>query len=169
MSTARQRRGFAGVTKLRKTLRRFDESLTRDIKVELEAGAQAIERDMIGGAPVDEADLVNSIGYKMGRDGFTAVIGPAADSAQIKSGFGVVNEKFTKAGNLTAATVRNKTARMQLYKALWAEFGTKAGEPGSSSKPARPFIQPAYDANKDRLTERIRAAVDRALKEAASG
>jgi len=160
------RRGFSGVTPLRRKLRSMDYLTSRGVMVEIRAGAEAIERDMIGGAPIDEGDLARSIAHKLGRDGFTAVIGPGADNATImKSGLGDVASKFTKGGELTSVTIRNKEARVNLFKALWAEFGTK--DHGGTS--ARPFIQPAYDANKDQISRRTKAAVIKALKDAARG
>lgn len=169
MSTARQRRGLEGLTSLRKKLRRMDDESTLRIRKEIEAGAREIERDQLGGVPVDEGDLALSISYKIGNDGFTAVVGPAADSVQIKRGFGMADRKYTKAGNLTAATIRSDKARFNLYKAHWIEFGTKQGLPGSSAQPARPFIQPAWDANRDRIAYRVRSAVTQVLREASDG
>jgi len=177
MSTAKQRRGFSQVTPLRRKLRRMPEEITRDIKVEIESAAQDIERDMIGGAPRDELNLVNSIGYKIGNDGFTALIGPAAESAQIKRGFKAVetgiNDQgkrvgITKTGADTKATIRNKFALMQMYKALWMEFGTKGGN-GTRPQPARPFIQPAWDVNRARLVKRVRHSVKKAIGRASDG
>lgn len=160
---------------MRKKLRKMDESITDGIKKAIADGARDIERDMVGGAPVDEGDLVRSIATKIGSDGFTAVIGPGADNAHItKNGFqdvktGIVDGKLvgiTKSGADTKATVRNKHAVAQIYKALWIEFGTKAGKPGSHATPARPFIQPAYDVNKDSITANVKTAVAKALQEA---
>lgn len=162
MSTARQRMGFAGVTKLRRKLRRMDKSITQGVRSEIEAAAKSIEMDMLVMAPVDEGDLARSISYKIGKDGMTALIGPAARSTQIKRGLKSGPTKYTKSGRLTAATIRNKKARFELYKAMWLEFGT-------SNMAARPFIQPAYDANKDEFTKRVRNAVSAALEEGASG
>lgn len=162
------RRGYSGINKLRRTIRRMDDEVSGGIKKEIKSAAQSIEMDMLGMVPVDEGDLARSIAYKLGRDGLTAVIGPAADSVQIKKGFGGVDLKYTKSGNLTAATIRNQKARFELYKAHWVEFGTKQGKPGSSAQPARPFIQPAYDANKDRFTKRVKDAVAKAIEVSSS-
>lgn len=162
-------RGFVGVTRLRRKLRRMDQAITADIRQAIAAGARDIEQDMVGGAPVDEGDLVRSIAHKVSKDGFAAAIGPGAGTAQFTKGFGVIKEKYTKDGGLTAASVRNKHIREQLYKARWIEFGTQQGKPGSHPQPARPFMQPAFDANKHAITRAVHVAINTALKVAADG
>jgi HK97 gp10 family phage protein len=164
----RKRSGFSGVTKLRKTLRRVDPEITKGLKDIVSNGAASIARDMAMMAPVDDGDLARSISYKMGRDGFTAVIGPGANNAQIRSkGFGEVKAKYTKSGALTKVTLRNKDARWQLYKALWVEFGTKTGKKGSSAQPARPFLAPAMDLNRGRISRSVSAEINRILTKVA--
>lgn len=160
-----RRSGFAGVTKLRRTLRRVDPEITSDLKSTVERGAAAIARDMAMMAPRDDGDLSNSIAYKMGRDKLTAIIGPGADRATIRSkGFTAGAIKYTKSGNFTKAYLKDKHARFQLYKALWLEFGTKAGKKGSSPTPARPFIAPAMDMNRSRIIGEVNTAINKALK-----
>ena len=155
-----QRKGFAGVTKLRRTLRRMDPELTDGVKAEIALVARQVETAMLGLVPVEEGDLAEVIAHKLGRDGLTAVIGPGAGSVQIKKGMGLSAQKYKKDGSLTAATIRNNNVRFQLYKAHWIEFGTRR-------QGARPFIQPAFDINKDRFKRNVRRAVKKAIDEAA--
>lgn len=160
-------RGFSGVTKLRRKLRNMEPAMTDGVRAEISLVARQVETAMLGMVPVDEGDLASVIAHKLGRDGLTAVIGPGAGSVQIKKGLGLSKQTYKKDGNLTAATVRNNFTRLQLYKANWIEFGTKSGKPGSHSQPARPFIQPAFDINKDRFKRNVRRAVAQAINEAA--
>lgn len=162
--------GFSGITKLRKTLRRVDPELSEGLKKIVRDGASDIARDMADLAPRDDGDLRASISYKVGSDGFTAIIGPGADRASVRSkGFKASKAKYTKAGNMTKATLKDKHARYQLYKALWLEFGTKAGKKGSAAQPARPFIAPAMDINRMRISARATSEINRIIKRAADG
>lgn len=52
--------------------------------------------------------------------------------------------------------------RKKAYYAMFVEFGTK-------KMPARPFMTPAFEANKAEGIERIGAAVDKALAKVAQG
>lgn len=159
-ATSNRARGFLGVTSLRKKLRRMDPEITDGIKTEISSIAKEMETAMLGMVPVDQGDLAETIAHKLGRDGLTAVVGPGAASAQIKRGMKMSQQKYKKDGTVTASTARNNNVRFQLYKAHWIEFGTK-------KKAARPFIQPAFDINKDRFKRNVRAAVKKAIDEAA--
>lgn len=159
-------RGFSNVSKLRRKLRKIDPEATRGVKKAVERAAQAIEADAIGNVPIDEGDLQRSISYKVGRDGFSAIIGPGVDRATIRSkGLGGATMKFTRSGALTSATIKDKDARFQLSKGLWVEFGTKSNDSGKSMPP-RPFMQPAFDVNKGWAVREIREAISDALESA---
>jgi HK97 gp10 family phage protein len=170
-----QSRGYAGVDKLRRLLKKIDPEVVAGVRAKVEEGSQAIARDMRAGAPRDQGDLLNSISYKLSGDKLAAYIGPGADRANIiKHGLKTTKTtkagstsllKTTKRGNLTSATIKDQNARFQLYKASWVEFGTKphGSHPGTS---ARPFINPAFDANKNWLLNDMRVELDKALTRA---
>lgn len=121
MSTARQRRGYAGVNKLRRTLRRLEPEATAGIRKVLERGAQGIEADMMIGIPKDTGETAAHISYKLSRDGLTARIG-------------FIGKKDFEGG----------------YVAQFLEYGTKGyPERNIPAQPARPFMGPAFDANRD--------------------
>ena len=121
MSTARQRAGYRGVTKLRRTLRRIEPEVTIGIKNVMERAAKAIEVDMLIGIPQDTGDTASFISSKIARDGLTARIG-------------FIGKKAVEGG----------------YVARFIEYGTK-GYPKRNipAMPARPFMSPAFDANRD--------------------
>jgi hypothetical protein len=161
-----RRSGLSGVSKLRRTLRRLDPVLTKEIRREIEITAGAIQADAIAGAPIDEGDLVRSIDYKIGRDGLTAVIGPGAAAAEIArrktgSAFGTRNAKLK-------LSKRNTEALYQFFKGYWIEYGTK-GVGGVGAQPARPFMGPAYQANERAAVAGLRRAIGQALKKASGG
>lgn len=178
MSTARQRSGYRGVNKLRRTLRRMDPEITEGIREAIKRGATEIEKDAINNARTadygkipgirDTGDMINSISSSISRDGFSAIIGPEAKRA--RAGFQKVTEKFTKKGARTAATVKNKQARWNIFKAYWAEFGTKGNPAKNIPKviPA-PFMRPAFDVNRDKIWRDCQKATEKAIRQAAAG
>lgn len=156
------KRGFQNVSRLRRKLRKMPEDINGGVKKEIKSAAVEIERDMLGMVPVDEGDLADVISHKVGRDGFSAVIGPGAHTAQFKFGMRQAPQKLKKDGSFTLATERNNNIRFQFYKAHWMEFGTK-------HHAQRKFIEPAWDVNKDKLAAAVRAAVNNAVEMAADG
>jgi HK97 gp10 family phage protein len=156
---AARKSGFFGANKLRKTLKRLDPEITSGVKLAVKLGAEDISNDAAAIAYskgiYDTGDLVDSIEVQLGREGLTALIGPGAKRLKIsKSPF-----------NTTLyVTDRDKYAAWQFFKGYWAEFGTK-GDPANNVPPQtpRPFMQPAYDANKGTMSTQIQKAVNRAL------
>jgi hypothetical protein len=151
--------GFTGANKLRKTLKRLDPEITKDVKIALATGAENISNDAAAIAfskgIYDTGDLIDSIEFQLGREGLTALIGPGAKRLKIsKSPF-----------NTTLyVTDRDKYGAWQFFKGYWAEFGTKgSSEHNIPPQIARPFMQPSYDANKDAISTSIQRAVNRAL------
>lgn len=156
---------FSGVKKLRRTLRRADPEITKDLKAQFKRDAETIADDAAAAAYVkgiyDTGEMIDAIQVKMGRDGLTAVIGPGAKVIRIsKSPF-----------NTTLyITQRDKDAAWQFFKGYWAEFGTKGyPERDIPAQPPRPFMQPAFDANKDRVAMTVKRNVRIALSRLASG
>lgn len=165
MSTARQRSAFRGVNKLRRTLRRLEPESLDGIKAAFKRGAETIHFDAISNAMgqgiYDTGDMVASIAINYGRDGLTAVIGPGADTVKInKSPFNTTLYVSNKA----------KTAAWNFFKAYWAEFGTK-GYPAKNipPQPARPFMAPAFDSNKDRIAREVQREIRMTLQKVSSG
>jgi len=162
-------KGYQGVDKLRKLLRKIEPEAQAPVKEAIKKGAELIEFDILRAVPVDEGDLQRSISYKLGRDGFTAYVGAGADRAQIvKNGFAQSARKYTKAGALTKATIDNDNARFQAYKLHWFEEGTKpnGAHPGI---PAMHIKKRAFDANRQWIRDQINEAITEALEKASRG
>lgn len=163
--------GIRGINKLRRTLRRIEPELQDPIRTAILNTAEAIKQDAIAGAPIDEGDLVRSIDYKTGRDGFTAVVGPGARAAEIvrrRSGSPFATR--TRQGLVIRLSAANKNLLFQFFKGYWIEFGTK-GSPKHNIPPlpARPFMNPAYLLNEEYGKAQVRAAVKAALDRASRG
>ena len=163
--------GFVGVSKLRRTLRRLEPEITKGVKYELARGAQAIKDDAVRNfraidvPEIGTGELKRSISYQISRDGLTAVIGPEAKRAKLSKGI------FSN--NASSNTYKTKPAKAALWnirKGYWVEFGTK-GYPkgGIPPMPARPWMNPAWDMNKDKLRERIRKEVAEAIGRESNG
>ena len=169
MASKSQKRGFAGVTKLRKTLRRLDPETKKNVATAIEQTGIALARGVRARTPRDTGAMIAEVGYKVSRDKLTVVAGVGAGNASIqKIGFGEVVVKRNKSGAKTKVTIRNEKARWNLYKALWHEFGTKGGN-GAPPQPASHFHQRAFDAEEDAIKSRVQGAVSRALEMAVNG
>jgi len=156
-----QRRGIAGVTKLRRTLRRIEPEATKGIVKAIDRTANNIMYTMIANAPRRTGDLADSISMKRGRDGMTAVIGPAARYLQLSKSPFDRSVKMSKPG---------KRALMGFFKAYFYEYGTK-GDPENNipAQPARPFLTPAFDTHKDAGLRDVRRAISDAIRIASEG
>lgn len=156
---------FRGVAKLRRTLRRLDPDVTEGIKRTIENGARDISNEAAYRANslglFDTGDMIQSITYKLGRDGMTAVIGPGAKHVKISKNPFDTTQYVSRP---------SKQSAMNFFKAYWAEFGTK-GDPtlGIAPQPATPFMNPAYDNNKDWIVRKTRQGISAALRDATRG
>lgn len=156
-----QRSGFRGVNRLRRTLRRIDPGLMPELKQAVRDGGEAIKQDQIAGAPVDEGDMVREIDAKYGRDGLTVVVGPGAKHVPIGK------NPFDTTRRMSAP---GKHALVQFFKAYWYEFGTKGNaDRNIPPQPARPFLVPAYDMNREWILRNTRKGIRQALKRASRG
>lgn len=173
-ATRSQRRGYQGVNKLRRTLRRIDPELTQGIKDVVEDTgrvlADQIRRNTTHLMRTDA--MYESIGYKVSRDGFTVIAGVEAESTKIQGRvvLGAIARKTTKSGRLTLTTSRRLKTRMNIYKAIYQEFGTK-GASDRNIPPIHPqrMHQKAFDATSPRLKAIFAKEIEKALRGAANG
>jgi len=153
--TKGKRKAWRGGTKLRRTLRRLEPEIKKELVDNFEKYASDISDTAayiaFSKGLYREGDMIESIDYKMGRDGLTAVIGPGAKRIRIsKSPFNTTLYIKDK----------DKHAALQFFKAYWAEFGTKgSSEKNIPPQVPTPFMNPAYDAHKDRITKETRGMI----------
>lgn len=150
----------------------MDPEITAELRGVVQSGLYAIERDALGSVPVDTGDLAQSITVRISRDGLTGVVGPGIRTAEpvrsrTGSAFSLTIKRGRQAGEKIRLSDLKKDDLMQFYKGYWIEFGTKGGSRNQPPQPARPFMGPAYDANRIWLKRAVSAAIDRALKKAA--
>lgn len=170
-----RRSRVTGVNSLRRKLRRVDPEITQRLRNVVRASLDAIQRDAQSLAPRDRGDLADSIEVLMSRDGLTGVVGPGVRAAervrkQTGSEFGRTIQRGRRAGEKVSLSRRNKEALMQFYKGYWSEFGTKgSAEQGIPPQRPTPFMTPAFDMNENRTRRAVQAAINAALRRAASG
>lgn len=152
--------GYSGMNKLRKTLKRLEPESVKGIKTELASGAESIWMDAVVTLQSKLSgngygDLVASMTIKYGRDGLTAVIGPGAKTVTIN-----------KSPWNTRLYVKDKQKHeaWQFFKGYWFEFGTKGyPEKNIPEQRPQPFMQPAYDGNKNRIFKNIQKEISDTL------
>ena len=176
MSKRSKRAGFAGVTKLRKTLRRLEPEITSGIREVVRRGANAILYDAINNARrvdyglepgiLDTGAMIDSMSIKYSTDGFTALIGPEAQSIKNLAN---VKTKLLKSGRESKISLNSKRARWNAMKGYWAETGTK-GDPSLNIPPIerKPFMAPAFDANKAWIARDARKEINIVLSSVVS-
>lgn len=163
-----RRSGLQGVTSLRRTLRRIEPEMTEEARTAMHNGAEAIKLDAIARVPRAEGDLARSIDYKLGRDGLTAIIGPAAKQVAMVGGRTSATAPFaTSSSRQRKLSIKNKEALFQFFKGYWIEYGTKGNSARNiPAQRARPFMAPAFDLNREWLLEKVRQGIAKALERA---
>ena len=158
-----------GVSALRKKLRRIDPEIKKEIADVVIEGLEAIRRDAQALVPVDTGELRDSIEVQFSkRDGVSGLVGPGAKAAEIvrrksdsKTAFGGWKYRLSK---------KNKAKLYQFFKGYWIEFGTKGNaKKNIPPQSARPFMAPAYLANREWIRQKARIAVDNVLRKVAGG
>ena len=169
MATLSQRRGLQNVNSLRRKLRNMHKVTENSIKPVIEEVAEAIRLDAIDRVPKDTGELARSIEKKVSSDGLTAVIGPGAKIAAIikrQSGSAFATRK---AGGIKLSKA-SKHLLFQFFKGYWIEFGTKGNaERNIPPQPARPFMGPSFDINRQWGVNRVKDAVNNTLRRVADG
>lgn len=158
------RRAYGRLSKTRKLLRRLPDDLTIPIRAAFEQGAADIADEarfnLASTRTMQTGDLMASIEHKVSRDGLTAVVGPGAKAANIiKKALG---SEFATSSTKFQLSKGNKKLLFQFFKGYWLEFGTKHIAP-------RPFMGPAFDANKDAISAEVQKGIKNALDRAARG
>lgn len=126
-----------GTGRVRRMLRSVEPESAEEVKTAITEAAQAIHADMLAGVPKRSGDLARLLTYWVAPNGFLARIG------------------FTT----------NRAKRRGFY-ARFIEFGTKGfAARNIPPQPARPFIQPAFDVNRQWAIDRVK----RGLRSALSG
>lgn len=152
-----------GGAKLRRLLRRIPDDITVELRREMSEAAELTEFEMLKRVPVKGGGLARSIGKKPAKDGLLWMVGPGARGKYAMK-VGGWRAKFVEFGTRPHSLA--KGASLGFPKRRRKKQGQGAQHPGSAPNP---FVRPAFLAAKRIFRPRINAALDRALKRAASG
>lgn len=128
--------------RFRRLMQRLPQALTDDLSTEIARSALLVAAEAAARVPVDTGALRDSIGMRVTRT-----------SAEVGFDAKRFRRKWKKAG----------------WRALFVEKGTK-GSPKHNIPPqaARPFLRPAFEANRQQILQRHQAAVAAVLRKAAT-
>lgn len=144
--TGARRRGIAygRLSKTRKLLRRLPDDLVEPVRAAFREGAAAILADAKAGAPKDSGQGAEALNLQVSRDGLSAKVG-----------------------------LIGKRARRKGFYLAFHEYGTKGTSQGFGKGiqlpplPARPFLEPAFDAHSAEIAAKVKAGIARATNRAA--
>lgn len=155
-----------GINKVRKMFNRIDLEERREVQTALASAAITVMNDAKSLARlhglIRTGAMIDSIAIKFSRDRMTAIIGPGAKSAVVRANpfdTGQFNREVRRF-RYEGVKIRHKQAQWNLMKAWWAEFGTGPPVP----QPPTPFMNPAWEINKNILTMRVRGSVERVIR-----
>ena len=128
--------------RFRRLMQRLPEAMTDPLARAIAESAQAVWADAVVRVPVDTGDLRDSVGLRV-----------TATSAEVGFSAKRFRREWKRAG----------------WRARFVELGTKGHAARNiPPQPPRPFLRPAFEANRRWIMERHRAAVARVLARAAS-
>lgn len=160
---ARRRRGLRGASQLRRKLRRLPDEITAETKKEIRDFAEAVRLDAIKLVPKDTGTLARNISKKLARDGLEARVGVLGAKARREAFYA----KMVEFGTRPHSTSRGaQLVNVRHRKKARPGAGAGGMHPGV---PARPYLFPAFEMNKEYFRNRLRKAIDRALRMASSG
>jgi hypothetical protein len=137
--------------------------MSEGIKDVILDGARSIKQTQITSAPRRDGDLQASIDFKIGRDGFTAVIGPGANAVEIARRR--AGSAFAVGPRGIRMSRRNKKLLFQYFKAYWAELGTKGNaKKNIPEQRPRPFIRPSFDVHRGWMRDRANREMRKVMK-----
>ena len=153
--------GLSGMSNLRRVLRRLPKEATGDVRIAIEHGANLILRDARGRVAGVSKRVSSNLSVKLSTDKFTARVGLQGKRAKKRAFMGKWIEYGTAPHSLKSGS---RLAQEKRRRSAAAGTGRGGWHPGT---PARPFMIPAYESNKQKLIAMIRAAVDRSLRRGA--
>lgn len=158
-AAARRRRGYAQVSQVRRTLRRLPPEMTEEVKREFVEIAERIHADAQARVPVGATGVLKRwLQKRTGRDKLSAEVGFLTRPSKRRAFYAAFVEFGTKPSSKGDMVPRLDRGRVRLRAAGRSHPGTRP----------RPFLGPAFHANRQEALERIHRAIRRALQKAKS-
>lgn len=148
--------------KLRKALRSLPDLVEQEIKPEMEEGGELILADMRLGLPRDSGKGSDALEFKVERGGLRVRIGLLTKRARRKA----FHLRFIEFGTkgLTGEMRSDGRKRRDSLKSDGTNFFGKY--PDLPARRATPFMQPAFDINREHLLQKLRESQRRAIARA---
>lgn len=182
----KQARGWAGVSKMRRLLRKLPNAVTAGIKDEIEAGLAMIEQEARDRAPKRTGRLAADLAHKTSKDGLVGYVGYSPKHFRKQWESSGWRARFTEFGTQgydpTTTSIRVKerteTAGERKYTLVEKQVARRGTKNSSTTKliyqrvpprPAQPFLFPALESKRELIKANIAAAVKAALDQAGRG
>lgn len=147
--------GFTS-TRARMKMRRLLTMTDSGIKPAMQDAVNILTREMKGRVPVDTGDLKDNITGFVAKNGMRGEVGLRGKKARSRGFYARFIEFGTKGSTVEAE-------RAKVLSGAGGTFGTRANIP---ARPARPFMQPTWDAKKPEVVSRVERAINKAIAEA---
>lgn len=154
-----------GDFKLRRTLRQIHQTMDNQLRPAMQQAADLVLDDMRQLIPKDTGAAANALEAFVAKSGLDAQVGIRGKKKQRQFYYLRFVEYGTK-GTQGAKRSGNRNRRATNKTDGESFFGKY---PDIPAQPARPFMGPAMDMNRDEIITIIRGAIDATLKRAASG
>jgi len=133
------RRSITGDIRLRRVLRRISQTADNQIRPAMQKAADLVLETQQELIPVDTGEGKAALEAFVSKSGLDAQIG-----------------------------IRGKKKGRRFFYLRFVENGTKGNE-DQPALPARPFIRPSYDLNRDAIKKLLKEAIDETLSKASQG
>jgi len=166
-----RRSGLSGVSRLRRTLRRIPETITADVKKQVLAAAQLVDRQQDAAAP--SRSISENTTVKTARDGLTATVGLHGKRAARRGFLARIFEFGAKPHIIVPRADKPRNRRRKVGGAKFLAnigtgqfFGKIVRHKGMR---ARPFFFGTFRKLKPEILRRIKAAIGEAVRKASNG
>lgn len=143
-------------TRARMKMRRLLTQTDSGIKPAMQDAVNILTREMKERAPVDTGDLKDGITGFVAKNGMRGEVGFRGKKGRSKFFYARFIEFGTKGSTVSVDDAG-------VLSGAGGTFGTRANIP---ARPARPFMQPTWDAKKPEVVNRVTKAINKAIKEA---
>lgn len=141
-------------TRARIKLRRILQNSPNEIKDAMQDSANILEKEMRSRAPRDTGNMVDHISSFVSKNGMRAEAGFRGKRDKKAAWYARFVEFGTKSHQIKPAT-------KEVLAGDGVVFGASAEHPGT---PARPFIQPSWDAKKPEVVARVGKAIQKSIE-----
>jgi HK97 gp10 family phage protein len=167
--------------RFRRLMQRLDSAMTEPVTRAIAESSKKVHADAVARIPVDTGALKHSIGIKLGKGELSGTVGfsrkefptlwaPRLKKRQMEAAIAVMwAAALSGYGGVKLGRHARGGSQAAGWRAKFVELGTK-GSPKDKipAQSKRPFLRPAFEANRRWIMERHKQAVQETLARAAS-